>query len=40
MTFEKIDFDLRETVRNTIDLMATAARSKGFGNGIKALRDV
>jgi two-component system sensor histidine kinase/response regulator len=30
MTFEKIDFDLRETIKNTIDLMETAARGKGL----------
>jgi two-component system, sensor histidine kinase and response regulator len=30
MTFERIDFDLRETIKNTIDLMATVARGKGL----------
>jgi two-component system sensor histidine kinase/response regulator len=30
MTFEKIDFDLVETIKNTIDLMATAAQAKGL----------
>jgi two-component system, sensor histidine kinase and response regulator len=31
MTFEKIDFDLREIIKNTIDLMATVAHGKGLG---------
>jgi two-component system, sensor histidine kinase and response regulator len=30
MTFEKIDFDLFEVIKNTIDLMATAAHGKGL----------
>jgi two-component system, sensor histidine kinase and response regulator len=30
MTFERIDFDLRETIKNTIDLMSTVARGKGL----------
>jgi two-component system, sensor histidine kinase and response regulator len=30
MTFERIDFDLHETMKNTIDLMATVARGKGL----------
>jgi two-component system sensor histidine kinase/response regulator len=30
MTFEKINFDLREVIENTIDLMATAASGKGL----------
>ena len=30
MTFEKIAFDLREVVKNTIDLMGTAATGKGL----------
>jgi two-component system, sensor histidine kinase and response regulator len=30
MTFEKIDFDLRETVENTINLMTTVAHGKGL----------
>jgi two-component system, sensor histidine kinase and response regulator len=30
MTFEKIEFDLREIIKNTIDLMATVALGKGL----------
>lgn len=30
MTFEKVNFDLREVIKNTIDLMATAALGKGL----------
>jgi two-component system sensor histidine kinase/response regulator len=30
MTFEKIEFDLREVIKNTIDLMATVALGKGL----------
>ena len=30
MTFEKIDFDLREVIKNTIDLMSTVAHGKGL----------
>jgi two-component system, sensor histidine kinase and response regulator len=30
MTFEQIDFDLREIIKNTIDLMATLAQGKGL----------
>jgi two-component system sensor histidine kinase/response regulator len=30
MTFEQIDFDLREVIKNTIDLMATLAQGKGL----------
>jgi two-component system, sensor histidine kinase and response regulator len=29
MTFEQVDFDLKEIIKNTIDLMATLAQSKG-----------
>jgi CheY-like chemotaxis protein len=30
MTFEQVDFDLREIIKNTIDLMATLAQGKGL----------
>jgi two-component system sensor histidine kinase/response regulator len=30
MTFEQVDFDLKEIIKNTIDLMATLAQGKGL----------
>jgi two-component system, sensor histidine kinase and response regulator len=40
MTFERIEFDLRETIKNTIDLMATVARGKGLELSYRIEEDV
>jgi two-component system sensor histidine kinase/response regulator len=39
MTIEEIDFDLRETVQNTIDLMATVAQGKDLSLGYSIKDD-
>ena len=39
MTFEKIDFDLQETINSTIDLMSTAAHGKGLNLSYSIKKD-